>query len=62
MIYFESLYLITSTISTVGYGDLKGFVNADASANWEAEMIFLSIVIVVGMLIFSSVTNEIFSY
>lgn len=61
-VYFEAWYAITTTISTVGYGDFKGFINVDGKATWSEEMVFLSITIVVGIILFSSVTHEIFSY
>ena len=58
--YFEAIYLTTTTISTVGYGDIKGFV--DTEGVWEIEMSFLLILILCGVLLFSSVTHEIFTY
>lgn len=58
--YFESFYLMTTTISTVGYGDFKGFV--DSEPVWAAEMTYLSVVTLLGLILFSSVINEIFSY
>lgn len=58
--YVDSVYMIVSTISTVGYGDFKAFV--DTEGGWTAEMIFLIFGIVIGILLFASVTNEIFSY
>lgn len=56
----ESFYLITSTISTVGYGDLKGY--NDNGGSWIPEMLYLSFVTCCGIVLFSSVTSEIFSY
>ena len=35
-IYVNSFYLVTTTISTVGYGDFKGFV--DDGGLWITEM------------------------
>ena len=58
--YFEALYLITTTISTVGYGDYKGF--NDTSGLWAAEMAYLYFVTLFGLILFSSVLNEIFEY
>lgn len=58
--YVESLYLITTTISTVGYGDFKGFYDTDGS--WAAEMSYLYFVTLFGLILFSTVTNEIFNY
>ena len=58
--YFESFYLITTTITTVGYGDYKAF--NDEEPIWMAEMIFLYTVALVGTLLFSSVTNSVFNY
>ena len=59
-IYFESFYLMTTTISTVGYGDYGGF-NGSIGEHYT-EMLYLSFVTLVGILLFSSVTNEIFNY
>lgn len=59
-VYFQSLYAICTTISTVGYGDYKGFV--DNEEEWTAEMLFLIFVIITGIILFSLVTNEIFNY
>lgn len=60
VIYWESWYLVTTTISTVGYGDYKAYNNT--TTQWAPEMVFLTFVIVAGILLFSSVTNEIFAY
>ena len=51
---------MTTTISTVGYGDYKAFISFEPL--WTEEMLFLSFVIVEGLILFSLVTNEIFSY
>lgn len=51
---------MTATISSVGYGDFKGRPSNDP--HWEVEMLFLFFVMVVGIFLFSSITNEIFSY
>ena len=59
-IYFESVYMVTSTITTVGYGDYKAF--NDTSGNWQTEQIFLSVVILFGIILFTLITNEIFTY
>lgn len=59
-VYFESFYLITTTISTVGYGDFKGFV--DTEPVWLAEMSYLYWATLIGLILFSSVINEIFNY
>lgn len=59
--YFESLYFITTTISTVGYGDIDGFIE-EVEGTWTIEMSFLIFTIVIGILLFSVVTNEIFNY
>lgn len=58
--YVESWYLMTTTISTVGYGDYKAFINYEPW--WTNEMLFLTFVIIIGLILFSLVTNEIFSY
>ena len=59
-IYVESLYFMTTTISTVGYGDFKGYI--DNSGTWSVEMGYLIFVTIAGIILFSSVTNEIFTY
>ena len=58
--YYEALYLMTTTISTVGYGDYKAFV--DTSGDWTNEMIYLIFATISGIILFSSVTREIFNY
>ena len=59
-IYADSFYLITTTISTVGYGDFKAYLDNDGV--YTAEMVYLYFVTMFGITLFSSVTNEIFSY
>ena len=58
--YVESVYLMTATITTVGYGDFKAYLGSEA--DWEIEMIYLYWVTLIGITLFSSVTNEIFNY
>lgn len=58
--YFETVYLMTSTISTVGFGDLKGFNSTEPI--WAPEMVYLFFVTLLGIILFSTVTNEIFNY
>lgn len=58
--YVESLYLMTTTISTVGYGDYKAFW--DTEPNWGLEMAYLTFVTISGIINFSQVTNQIFTY
>ena len=58
--YVDSLYLMTTTISTVGYGDFKAFMGK--TGDYTVEMIYLYFVTLYGITLFSSVTNEIFSY
>ena len=60
LVYAEAWYAMTTTISTVGYGDFKGFV--DTSPTWAKEMSYLIVTITAGMILFSKVTQEIFSY
>ena len=54
-IYVDSFYLITTTITTVGYGDFKGFY--DNEGDWLIEMIFLSVAMVTGIILFTTVVN-----
>ena len=58
--YIDSIYLVTTTITTVGFGDFKA-VNS-TNPDWTAEMIYLYFVTLGGITLFSSVSNEIFSY
>lgn len=60
VIYLDAIYFITTTITTVGYGDFKGLPNTEH--NWSAQMFYLIIVTVTGILLFSVISNEIFSY
>ena len=59
-IYVDSFYLMTTTISTVGYGDFKGFIGD--TGDYEAEMLYLYMTTLYGITLFSSVLNKIFSY
>ena len=58
--YTEALYLMTTTITTVGYGDFKAF--HDPTGHWLPEMIYLYFVTLFGIIMFSTVTREIFVY
>lgn len=60
--YVTCWYMMTTTITTVGYGHTtyKGFI--DESGHWAGEMIFLMHLQFIGIVLFSSVTREIFSY
>ena len=58
--YVESLYLVTTTISTVGYGDFKGYFNDNGDC--LPEMLYMYLVTLFGIILFSSVTKEIFTY
>ena len=58
--YVDSIYLITTTITTVGYGDINAINSFDA--DWTDEMIYLYFVTLCGITIFSSVIHDIFSY
>ena len=59
-LYVDGLYLMTTTITTVGYGDFKGFNDTDGA--WTREMVYLIFVTVIGIVLFSIITNEIFTY
>jgi len=58
--YVRALFFMTTTISTIGYGDQSAIRGSDAQ--WELEMCYMMIVISGGIILFSSVTNEIFSF
>lgn len=58
--YVDATYFITTSITTVGYGDWKGFHNDEG--DWSVEMLYSMFLIMFGIILFSSVTNEIFSY
>ena len=60
--YFESVYFITTTISTVGYGDVDGFIDEAKPGSWTQEMCYLIVTTFTGILLFTVVTNEIFNY
>ena len=51
---------MTTTISTIGYGDFKGFI--DTEGVWGIEMIYMFLVTYGGIMLFASVTREIFTY
>ena len=53
--YVESIYLMTTTISTVGYGDFKGFVSLEPF--WYYEMTYLIFVTITGIILFGTVAN-----
>lgn len=62
-VYVDAWYMMTATISTVGYGDFKGYSNKDQmNSYWLIEMFFLAFVMVAGIMMFSSITNEIFNF
>lgn len=46
----------------MGYGDFSGFDNKRLDQDWSVEMLYLHVVIIGGIILFSLVTNEIFSY
>ena len=50
--------MITTTISTVGYGDIKGFNSSEPE--WANDMCYLIVVQFVGILLFTIVINDIF--
>ena len=52
--------MMTTTITTVGYGDFKAYY--DNSGDWAYEMLFLILVTIIGIILFSQVTNEVFKY
>jgi len=58
--YVDSVYLMTTTITTVGYGDFNGF--PDTEGHWSAEMVYLIFITITGLLIFSLLVEEIFTY
>ena len=62
--YVEAFYFMTTTITSVGYGsdDYKGFISADGGGHYIAEMLYVSLNIFCGILLFAIVKNEIFSY
>ena len=51
---------MTSTISTVGFGDISGY--QDEGEKWLAEMSYLFFIMSIGMIMFAYVKNEIFDY
>ena len=62
-IFIESIYLMTTTISKVGYGtggEYYAFI--DDSGDWAMEMVYLSIVMIAGNILFSLIVDQIFSY
>ena len=52
--------MITTTISTVGYGDFKAF--NDNEMGWAIEMVYLTVITVIGLILFASVLNEVLNY
>ena len=58
--YVDSVYLVTTTITTVGYGDFKAYNTNDP--DWAIEMVYLYVVTLAGITLFSAVTNQIFTY
>ena len=58
--YVNSVYFMTTTMSTVGYGDINARRSDDPI--WALDMIYMILVIVMGIITFSSVSNDIFSY
>lgn len=60
--YAEAVYFMVTTISTVGYGSAHYHAFIDTDGHWAAEMAYMTFLTASGILLFSSVTNEIFSY
>ena len=58
--YVDSVYLVTTTITTVGYGDFKAHNTNEP--DWAIEMVYLYVVTLAGITLFSAVTNQIFTY
>ena len=58
--YFESVYMITTTITTVGYGDYKAF--NDTTGIWQAEMCYLYLISLGGPFLFTTVSTQVFQY
>ena len=58
--YVESLYAMSTTISTVGYGDISGYQSNEGK--WALEMSYLIIIMSLGIIMFSYIVNEILSY
>ena len=56
----DAYYFMTTTISTVGYGDFKARLSSDPS--YSSEMMYMILVTVAGLVLFSSVTDKIFQY
>ena len=54
-VYVDAIYTMTSTISTVGYGDYKGFI--DNQGDWSIEMIYLVLIIPIGLLVYTLIVN-----
>lgn len=55
--YAESIYFVTTTISLVGYGDYKGFL--DDTGEWLWEMSLLLLLILYGNYSFSKITQKV---
>lgn len=63
VMYIESFYFMTSTISTVGYGEFSAFVKHGDDWFLQALSMFqMTLSTVCGILLFTVVTNEIFNY
>ena len=63
LVYVESWYLMTSTISTVGFGDIKAFnVDTELYQYQGIAMIYMILCMVLGIMLFTTVTSEIFNY
>ena len=58
--YFESVYMISTTITTVGYGDYKAF--NDTNPIWLAEMCYLYVISLGGPFLFTTVSTQVFQY
>ena len=52
--------MLTSTISTVGFGDISGY--QDDGGRWLLEMSYLIFIMSIGMIMFAYIKNEIFDY
>ena len=63
VIYVESFYFMTATISTVGFGDLSVFDLDTTSQTFHSIcMVYILFVITAGLMLFSAVRHQLLRY
>lgn len=58
-IYWTSIYFISATITTVGYGDISAYMNVNGGENNSVQIIFVMLLEFFGILTLTYISNAI---